>query len=134
MPRFAVPAQSASLLVLVVEDEPDTRQSYATLLDCWGHKTVAAPDGVAALRFVEQQAPDVILLDLGLPRMSGLEVAKVIRGRWPCKPPVLIAVTGFGMTEDRQRSCDAGIDFHLLKPVQPDDLRCILEHCRPRSG
>jgi CheY-like chemotaxis protein len=123
-------AHNAPLRVLVVEDDPDVRQSFADLLRCWGHQTVLASDGVTALRVVEEQTPDVILLDLGLPHMNGLELAKIIRGRWPDKPPVLIAVTGYGTTEDCHRSNEAGIDFHLLKPVEPDELECILAHYR----
>jgi CheY-like chemotaxis protein len=118
-------------VVLVVDDDSDVRQSFADLLRCWGHKTVQAPDGAAALRLVEELLPDVILLDLGLPYMSGLELAKVIRGRWPYQLPLLIAVTGYGTTEDCQQCIEAGFDFHLLKPCEPEELRSILAQCHP---
>ena len=126
--------QKARLRAMVVDDDPNVRQSFADLLRCWGHQTVQAPDGMTALRLVEEQTPDVILLDIGLPHMDGLELARIIRGRWPYKPPVLIAMTGYGATEDRCRSNEAGIDFHLLKPVEPDELECILAHYRPSQS
>ena len=121
-----------SLRVLVVEDEPDTGKTYAAILKYWGHIPVLAQDAVIALHAVDEPAPDVILLDLGLPHMDGLQLAKVIRLRWPYKPPVLIAVTGYGTTEDRRRSSEAGIDFHLLKPVELHELKCNLGRCRLR--
>jgi CheY-like chemotaxis protein len=96
----------------VVEDEPDTRKTYALLLQGWGHVPLLARDGVTALHAVDEHAPDVILLDLALPHLDGLQLAKAIRGRWPYQPPLLIAVTGYGTTEDRHRTRAAGIDFH----------------------
>jgi CheY-like chemotaxis protein len=125
---------SQSLRVLVVEDEPQALDSLAQLLGGWGHAPVAAPDGEAALRALERECPDVVLLDIGLPDMDGLEVARRIRQRWPYKPPVLIAVTGLGTTEDRRASNEAGVDLHLLKPVDAAELECLLGQCRPTDS
>jgi CheY-like chemotaxis protein len=117
------------LHVLVVEDEPATAQTLAKLLTAWGHSPLVARDGVAALTLIADQRPDVVLLDLGLPRMDGFELARQIRQRWPSRPPVLIAVTGHGTPEDHRQAEQAGIDQHLLKPVDPQELQALLWDC-----
>src|SRR4051794_34802596 len=89
------------LRVLIVEDNRDAATSLALLLGLWGHEPVVALDGRAGLAAAAERH-DVILLDLGLPGLDGLEVARALRREWPYKPPVLIAVTGHGSTDDRR--------------------------------
>jgi PAS domain S-box-containing protein len=108
--------------VLVVDDNEDAAESLATLLRLSGHSVQVAYDGAGAIALAETAHPDVVVLDLGMPRMSGFEVARWLR-RQPWGAGIrLIAVTGWGQEEDRRRSREAGFDRHLTKPVDPDDL------------
>jgi two-component system CheB/CheR fusion protein len=117
------------LRVLVVDDHTDCAVSFAILLQLWGHEVQIAKDGPTALAAVQADKPHVVLLDLALPGMHGLEVARRIR-EIGCQPPLLIAVTGYGSDADMVRSAQAGIDFHLTKPVELDHLQHILKHFR----
>jgi PAS domain S-box-containing protein len=110
--------------VLVVDDNLDAAQSLATLLKLWGHEVTVAHDGAAALEAVRARASDVILLDIGLPGMSGLEVARQVRGN--PERPLLVALTGYGQEQDRRRSIAAGFDCHLVKPVDLRELRRLI--------
>ena len=114
------------LRVLVVDDDADTTATAAALLEMAGHEVHTALTGAAALEAAGRRRPDVVLLDLGLPGMSGFEVARQIHHHDPVHPPFFIAVTGFGGEEDRRRCSEAGIHLHLLKPVDPDYLLGIL--------
>jgi two-component system CheB/CheR fusion protein len=108
--------------VLVVDDNEDAVDSLATLLRISGHSVQVAHDGASAIALAETARPDVVVLDLGMPRMSGFEVARWLR-RQPWGAAIrLIAVTGWGQEEDRRRSREAGFDRHLTKPVDPDEL------------
>jgi CheY-like chemotaxis protein len=115
------------LQVLVVEDEPDTAASTALLLRLYGHRVQVAHDGPAALRAAQSSPPEVVLLDLGLPGMDGWQVAQRLQEQAAWKKPLLIAVTGYGRRADRLRSQQAGIHLHLVKPVDPDFLRRLLQ-------
>lgn len=108
---------ACALRVLVVEDDPDTATSYDILLRLYGYQVGVALDGPSALRAVQVNEPDVVLIDIGLPKMDGWQVAKQIREQNARKRPFLIAITGYGTLADRLRSQEAGIDLHLLKPV-----------------
>jgi two-component system, OmpR family, response regulator len=119
-----------TLLVLVVEDSEDTAQSTADLLALGGHSVRVVGCGADALRAADEEAPDVVLLDIGLPEMTGWEVAERLRARAGGKQPVVIAVTGFGSERDRWRSADAGVDLHLVKPADPAALMTLLERIR----
>jgi DNA-binding response OmpR family regulator len=114
------------LRVLVVEDHADTAASMALLLRAEGHEVQVASEGTAALRTALDAPPDVALLDIGLPGMDGYQVAKRLHKQKADKRPLLIATTGHGSEEDHRRSAEAGIDLHLVKPVDPDDLRSVL--------
>jgi CheY-like chemotaxis protein len=116
-----------SLRVLVVEDEPDTAQTWVWLLERLGHEVATAGDGPTALRAAEACRPDVVLLDLGLPGMSGYEVAAELRRAKDGKRPLLIAVTGFGDDSQRLHSYEVGVDLHLVKPVEIAELTVFLE-------
>jgi two-component system, OmpR family, response regulator len=115
------------LRVLVVEDYPDTATSTALLLKLFGHEVDVAGDGPTALRAAAAFPPDVVLLDIGLPGMDGYEVARRLRGQPLARRPFFIAVSGYRQPADRRREVEAGIDMHLLKPVDPDHLRLLLQ-------
>jgi DNA-binding response OmpR family regulator len=94
-----------------------------------GYQVQLARDGQAALQMAEQQNPDVVLLDIGLPALDGYEVARTLRGRRETKDSLIIAITGFGQPSFRERSLESGIDVHLVKPVAFEELvRLINEH------
>ena len=119
-------SEKAGLRILVVEDHADTAATLALLLRMEGHEVQVAPDGPAALEAVQIASPDVVLLDIGLPGMSGWEVARWVTGQPAEKRPLLVAITGYGREEDRRRSEEAGMDLHLVKPVDPDELLGLL--------
>lgn len=93
-----------------------------SLLLMWGHEVVTAPDGRAGLDAVLAGCPDVALVDIGLPGISGYDVARGIRAGLPQRPIRLIAITGYGQPADRERALEAGFDAHLLKPIEPEVL------------
>jgi two-component system CheB/CheR fusion protein len=98
----------------------------ATLLGIWGHEVHVAHRASDALRAADEHHPQVVLLDLGLPDISGYEVAERLRAMPGLEYAVIIAMTGYGQEEDRRRTRDAGFAHHLIKPVQPDALKEIL--------
>ena len=99
--------------ILVVDDNQDSALSLAMLLKMSGNETKTAFDGQAALEAAEAFRPDIILLDIGLPKLNGYEVARKIRDLPSGKDVILVALTGWGQDEDRQKSKDAGFDGHL---------------------
>jgi CheY-like chemotaxis protein len=117
----------SSLRVLVAEDNEDTATSLSILLRLYGYDVERAADGPSALRAVQARPPDVILLDVALPKISGWQVARQIHERCLWKRPLIIAITGYGMDADRLRSQQAGIDLHFVKPVDPEQLRRVLD-------
>lgn len=133
-----MPSPAPPLSVLVVEDQEDCAQSTAELLTLCGHAVRVASCGPDALRDVALEPPDVVLLDIQLPGPSGWEVAARLRERAGKRQPLLVAVTGCGSDADRWRSADAGIDLHLVKPVEPTELVRLLawvrDHLAARSG
>jgi CheY-like chemotaxis protein len=114
------------LHILTVEDDPNTAQNLARWLRSEGHEVDIASDGPAALRSAQVQEPDVVLLDIGLPGMSGYDVARHLYHHQGAKRPLLIAVTGQAGAQDRQQAAEAGIDLHLVKPVDPGQLNEVL--------
>ena len=112
--------------ILVVDDNPDSAVSLSTLLELEGHHAVAVHDGFAAIDAAEKHRPDIVLLDIGLPRMSGHEVCRRLRDRPWGKELVVIALTGWGQSEDRRKSQEAGFDGHLVKPVLYETLAELL--------
>ena len=115
-----------ALKVLVVDDNRDALDTSAMLLRMNGHDVRTASDGASALTTLNGFAPDVALLDIGLPDVDGYEVARRIRAEAGGRPLLLIAVTGWGGRSDRKRSRDAGFDEHLVKPVEWDELQRLL--------
>jgi signal transduction histidine kinase/DNA-binding response OmpR family regulator len=115
-----------ALRVLVVDDNRDAVDSLALMLQLDGHEVHLAHDGPSALEMARTYRPEVVLLDIGLPGMSGYEVARHLRGESQPDRFLLVAMTGYGQDEDRRRSREAGFDHHLVKPVDPADLRELL--------
>jgi CheY-like chemotaxis protein len=118
------------LQVLVVEDDADSAQSMALLLRISGHEVRVALDGPTAIQMASDCVPDVILLDIGLPGMNGYETAQRVAQCCAWRRPLIVAVTGFGQETDRQHSAEAGIDLHLVKPVDPAYLQTLLKRFR----
>jgi PAS domain S-box-containing protein len=112
--------------ILVVDDNQDAANSLATLLRIKGHDVRTAYDGISAVDVAALYQPDVILLDVGLPRLNGFDAARRIRESEHGKHAVLVALTGWGHAEDRRRSKEAGFDHHLVKPADPNVLDTLL--------
>lgn len=117
--------------ILVVDDNHDSALSMAMMLSIMGHDTRTAHDGESAVATAESFLPDVVLLDIGLPKLNGYEVAQRIRGQAWGASMYLIAVTGWGQDEDRQRSNEVGLNRHMVKPVEPAALEKLLTELRP---
>jgi PAS domain S-box-containing protein len=113
--------------ILVVDDNVDAAETLSRLLRLQAHEVRVAHDGLAALAAASDMNPDVVLLDIGLPKLDGLEVARSLRARAGGRGPLLVAMTGFGQAEDRARTAAAGFDHHLTKPVDPKLLRTLLQ-------
>jgi CheY-like chemotaxis protein len=111
--------------VLVVDDYPDNAESMAVLLRLYGHEAETALSGPAALASARARRPEVVLLDIDMPGMSGYEVAARLR-RMFHGGVVLIAVTANGTEADRRRCLEAGFDRHVVKPAAPDQLEGLL--------
>jgi PAS domain S-box-containing protein len=131
--RADVPERAASATatvpnrrILIVDDNPDSAESLAMLLELSGHRTERARDGVEAVETAERFRPDVVLLDIGLPRMNGYDVCRRIRAQPWGQHTLLVAVTGLGQDEDQRRSQEAGFDRHLVKPIDYDALAQLL--------
>src|SRR5262249_47542851 len=114
------------LHVLVVENNADTQATCAQFLRLYGHNVAVAADGPSALHLIQADPPDVVLLDIALPKLEGWNLAQQIRHLSLGKRPLLIAVGGHGMKSHRKRSYECGIDFHLVKPVNPARLEHLL--------
>jgi CheY-like chemotaxis protein len=119
-------AAVAPLKILVVDDNKDGATSLALLLKLTGHTSRAAHSGPDGLRVAGEFRPDVIFLDIGLPGMSGYEVARKLRQDAALKGTTIVALTGWGSEEDRRKSREAGCDEHLTKPVDADAVRRVL--------
>ena len=112
--------------ILVVDDNLSNAASLDMLLRALGQEVHTAFDGPTALELARQLQPDVVLLDIGLPGMDGYEVARLCRKEPGLERVTLVAMTGYGKDEDRQRSQQAGFNAHLVKPVNLEDLRLLL--------
>jgi PAS domain S-box-containing protein len=119
--------------VLVVDDNADAAETMARLLRMVGHDVDIEPDGAAALERIARAAPDIVLLDIGLPGMSGYEVAAHLRARPEGQGLRIYAMTGYGQEDDRRKSVEAGFDGHLVKPVMPGELFALIDAPR-RAG
>ena len=125
------PAPAIARRILVVDDNRDSAASLAMLLKFTGNETRTAFDGLEAVEAAAAFQPEVVLLDIGLPKLNGFEAARQIRDQASGRCPVLIALTGWGQEEDRRRSKEAGFDGHMVKPVDHANLMKLLEELRP---
>jgi len=114
------------LRVLVADDNVDSTQTCAMLLEMWGHEVRVANTGGDALRMAEEFQPDTILLDIGMPDLSGYQVAESLRATPWGRRATLIAVTGWAQEDDKQQASQAGFDHHVTKPVDPTRLQPLL--------
>ena len=114
--------------ILVVDDNRDGASSLAMLLNVMGHDTRTAHDGIKGVELAEAFRPDLIVLDIGLPKLNGLDACRRIRGMSWAKNVVIVAATGWGQDEDRRRSEEAGFDYHLVKPVDAAELTRLTGH------
>jgi signal transduction histidine kinase len=144
LPRVATPASPAPPVaapggptgarrVLIVEDNDDARDMLRSMLSLWGHDVEEARDADGALALLTQRRPDIALVDIGLPRRDGYELARDIRSSIEGRDVFLVAVTGYGQPEDHGRAMDAGFDAHLVKPVDPNRLAALIASARQRN-
>ncbi|MEO8223680.1 MAG: PAS domain-containing protein [Gammaproteobacteria bacterium] len=124
-PEAATPA-TAGLRLLVVDDNVDSAESLALLLELSGHAVRTAHNGPDALAAAATQRPHVVILDLGLPGMSGYEVCQALRREAWGSEMLVVALTGWGQASDRAKTTEAGFDTHLVKPVDPDALAAVI--------
>lgn len=122
--------QRDALRVLVVEDNADAAESLQILLGCHGFQVTIARTGKEGLAFAKEQQPDVVLCDIGLPQMDGYAVAQALRADVATRDLHLIALTGYGREEERQKALAAGFDDHLVKPADPAALVEVLQRGR----
>jgi CheY-like chemotaxis protein len=127
-PVPAQPFQVSARRILLVDDSRDAVESLALLLSLTGYETRTAYDGLTAIQQAESYRPDVILLDIGLPLMSGYEVCRTIRAAPWGKDTVVIALTGWRNQDDHHRTADAGFSGHLVKPIDYLELTELLTH------
>jgi PAS domain S-box-containing protein len=125
-PPIAATPPMVARRVLIVDDNQDGAESLAMLLELHGHETYKVYDGVEAVDAAGRLRPDAVLLDIGLPRLDGYEVCRRIREQPWGKKMLLVALTGWGMEEDRHRSRDAGFDTHMVKPLNYEVLVKLL--------
>ena len=127
VPAPTEPEAAAPRRVLVVDDNVDAADMLAILLEGRGHEVRTAYDGVSAIRAHAAFRPDVVLLDLGLPDMDGVDVCREIRGSTEGGAPLVVAVSGWGMEEDKRRTAEAGFDAHLTKPARIEQVTSLVE-------
>ena len=117
---------STSRRILVVDDNKDGADSLAMMLRMLGNDVSAAYDGMTALQRIAADPVEVVLLDIGMPKMNGYEVAKRIRADHADRKIFLVALTGWGQDDDKRQAMEAGFDVHMTKPVELAALRTLL--------
>ena len=133
-PTVSEPTTTMSRRILVVDDNRISADSLAKLLQLTGNETHTAYDGLEAVEAAATFRPDVILLDIGLPKLNGYEAARKIREQPWGKNIVMVALTGWGQDEDRQKSKEAGFNGHMVKPVELTALMKLLAELQPTAG
>jgi len=125
-PATDTPAEFPQRRILIVDDNKDSADSLALLLEITGNQTYMAHDGIEAVEAIEKHRPEVVLLDIGLPKLDGHEVCRRVRAQPWGKDILVIALTGWGQEDDRRKSEEAGFDGHLVKPVDYERLLKLL--------
>lgn len=124
LPEFSMTTVAvAPRRILLIDDNEDMRQTVAASLALHGHEVFQAADGATALELAQTHAPEIAIVDIGLPELDGYAVAKRLRGNAATRDMGLIALTGYGQIEDKQKAAAAGFDEHLTKPAEPDILQ-----------
>ncbi len=118
--------QGASRRILVIEDNEDIATTLADLLELEGHEPILAGSGPEGLDAARRHRPDLVICDIGLPGMDGFEVAAALRADADLRSTVLVALSGYGRPEDKEKAVAAGFDEHLTKPVRFEDLEALL--------
>ncbi|GAC1540707.1 MAG: hypothetical protein NVS2B9_07790 [Myxococcales bacterium] len=122
----AAVAGSRSRRILVIEDNVDTAQLLADVLEMSGHRVRIAHDGCEGVSLAREMDPELVLCDLGLPRLDGFGVARALRADERLQSTVLVAISGYSRAQDRARSAEAGFDYHLSKPATVDELESLI--------
>jgi DNA-binding response OmpR family regulator len=122
---YPPPSKAGKYRILIVEDDKDSREGFRHVLEAAGHEVFEAGSGARGVELALSFQPDIALIDVGLPDVDGYQVAQRIRATAEGKRMMLIALTGRGLPEDRQRSHSAGFDVHVVKPVDPANLNDI---------
>jgi CheY-like chemotaxis protein len=117
----------AGLKIMVIDDNQDAAETCALLLELSGHRVKTAFTGTRALELAQAFEPDALLIDIGLPDITGYELARKARAASWGRDAILIALTGWGQEEDRRRAFEAGFNHHLTKPVAPEVLESLLQ-------
>jgi CheY-like chemotaxis protein len=120
--------------ILVVDDNADAAASLAALLELDGHQVRIAADGLEAVEHAQSFAPEIIFMDLGMPRLDGFEATRRIRALPSDKRPYIVALTGWGQAADRRRAREAGVDTHVVKPISPVALNEVLTTVSERQA
>lgn len=133
---FTRPSSSrgSSRRILVVDDNYDGAESLAMMLRLLGNEILTAHDGIQAVEQAERFRPDVILMDVGMPRLNGLDATRQIRRQPWGRDMTIVALTGWGQENDREKSIEAGCDGHLVKPVNCSDLEELLSETPKASS
>ncbi len=126
-------ATAGKARILIVDDNVDAAQMLADLLAAGGYRTLAAYDGPSALQAARAFQPQIAVVDLGLPVMDGFELARHLLARTEATATKLVALTGYGQPQDRARTAAAGFEAHLVKPVDIEQLRTVIEQLLPAS-
>jgi len=133
-PSTEKPVKPAARDILVVDDNRDAADTLAMILKHQGHNTMVSYDGQDALNTLERQSAEVVLLDISMPQMDGFETARQIRNRPDGRKIVVIALTGYGQSDDRKRTRQSGFDGHLVKPVDLAELNVLLNQMFPEKN
>jgi CheY-like chemotaxis protein len=120
--------------ILVVDDNADAAESIAVLMEIEGHEVKTVTDAMQALACLDAFAPDVAIIDIGLPGMNGYELAAGIRAHRTLPKPLLIALTGYGQSEDFDRSREAGFDHHFVKPAEISAIQAAIDGGLPADA
>jgi PAS domain S-box-containing protein len=129
----ADPDRDPATRILVVDDNQDAASSFNLLIRRQGHDTRTAHDGVEALQVAAEFRPEIVFLDIGLPKLNGYEVARAIRGQSWGRSVFLIALTGWGQEDDKRLAFESGFDIHLVKPIDPGSIGDLIKNYRRKT-
>ena len=130
-PSIEAQTNKGSLSVLLAEDNLLNQKVFLTMLRRLGHKVDAVTNGLEALQAIEREHYDIVLMDIKMPEMNGLEATKIIRQRWHDRPTI-VAVTAYALEGDRDKFLSAGMDDYISKPIKMEDMKALLEKHQPK--